>query len=274
MLPNKKQTEQKCYDLTKTYVINKLNRKTRKYINDVYPILRDNLVIPSERPDFIVNSDSVSYAIEHFMVDFCNDGVNNNQSESMLASKEVSGIFNKYHDPDIGTIKDADMEDAVIDIESEVNKIKNIASKFDYDKYVEAFTRTFQRHYKNISEYKKNDCLNNENIKMGFLIEFHCDTDLMQSVWNGSIVSFPSSCKSFPLTEAIKKLIEESTELDFVIISQFSEGVFIEASDVKIYEPNNMAQSIEKQRVRVYDRVIYPDIKKHITLNLEKNPTE
>lgn len=267
---DKKDAELKCYQYTKDFISTKVNIKIRKYINSIFPITDDYMLLTSERPDFVVNRDSISYAIEHFMVDFCNDGIDNNQSKSKLANREVGGIFKKYHDASIGTIKDSDMEAAIADIESQVNRISNIALSFDYKKYVEAFTRIFNHHYKNIITYKSNPELSNKNARVGFLIELHCDTNLVHALLNGSVVSFDTARKSFPLTKEIATLLQNATELDFVIVSQFNEGVYIEASDAKIYVPNDMETSLKKQRVTVYDEIIYPDIRRNVTLNLKK----
>ena len=255
---DKYQTEQRCFELTRDYVANRANEKTRKYINSLMPLCDKNFIpIKSERPDFVVNYGEYSYAIEHFLVDFCNDGINNNQSESRRANQDVMSIYKKYHDPDIGTIKDTDIVCATQDIEEELNKILNISLSFDYEKYVEAFRRVFEQHYSRVNDYLSNKFINGNIMKIGFLIEFHCDTTLMHAVYNNARVAFNGVHKPFPLTKDIVDIISAATKLDFVMVSQFNEGVSIEAQDVRIYEPKDMDKSIREQRIKIYDKVFY-----------------
>ncbi len=76
--------------------------------------------------------------------------------------------------------------------------------------------------------------------------------------------------KAFPLTKEIVDLISTATKLDFVVISQFDEGVSVEARDVRIYEPKDMDKSIREQRIKIYDKIYYEKTKKNITINLER----
>ncbi len=269
---DKKELEQRCLDLTRDYIATHANNKTRKYINSLIPINNEDFIlVPSERPDFVANYQDCSYAIEHFLIDFCNDGVNNNQSESRRANRDVTGIYNKYHDPEVGTIKESDIYDATKDIESEINKISNIPLSFDYEKYVEAFSRVFNHHYSHISDYLSNEALINQNIKVGFLIEFHCDTTLMHANKQNADYIFQGKHRPFPLTKDISDVISDACKLDFVIISQFNEGVCVDSQDVRIYEPNHMNRSIDKQHITIFDRVYYTKIRKNITLNINKD---
>ncbi len=270
----KKYAELSCLKLTKEYIELRTSLTVRKYIHSLCPIVDEKLsVLQSERPDFIINDDSnsCSYAIEHFLIDFCYDGPNNNQSKSKRASREVSDIYHRYHDPLIGTINDKDIDSATADIEAEINSIANIASSFDYDKYIDGFKRVFGQHYGNLETYKKNKHINGSKIKTGFIIELHCDTTLMHAGWNGSVVSFKGKHRPFPITKDMISIIQSAAELDFVILSQFNEGVFTEASDVRILEPRNIGYSIDKQHIHIYDKIYYPKINKHIKLNIEKN---
>lgn len=270
----KKYSELNCLKLTKEYIEFRTNLTVRKYIHSLCPIVDERLsVLQSERPDFIINDDSnsCSYVIEHFLIDFCYDGPNNNQSKSKRASREVSDIYHRYHDPLIGTINDKNIVSATADIEAEINSIANIASSFDYNKYIDGFKRVFGQHYGNLETYKKNKHINCSRIKTGFIIELHCDTTLMHAGWNGSVVSFKGKHRAFPITKDMISIIQSATELDFVILSQFNVGVFTEASDVRILEPRNLGYSIDKQHIRIYDKIYYPKINKHIKLNIEKN---
>ena len=270
----KKNAELSCLTLTKEYIKVRTNLTVRKYIHSLCPIIDERMnIIQSERPDFIINDDtnSCSYAIEHFLIDFCYDGPNNNQSKSKRASKEVTDIYHRYHDPSMGTINDKDIGSAAADIETEINSITNIASSFDYDKYIDGFKRSFGKHYGNLETYKTNKLINSSIIKTGFIIELHCDTTLMHASWNGSVVSFKGNHRAFPITKDMISIIQSATELDFVILSQFNVGVFTEASDVRILEPRNLDYSIDKQHIRIYDKINYPRINKHIKLNIEKN---
>lgn len=269
---DKKQLEQRCIELTRDYIESRVNEKTRKYINSLVPICDKSFIpITSERPDFVVNYGEYSYVIEHFLVDFCNDGVNNNQSESRRANRDVISIYKKYHDPDIGTIKDTDIVCATQDIEDEMNKIINISLSFDYGKYVEAYRRVFEHHYSRVDDYLSNKLIKGNITKIGFLIELHCDTTLMHAVYNNANVSFKGTHKAFPLTKDIVDLICAATKLDFVMVSQFNEGVSVEAQDVRIYEPKDMDKSIQEQRITVYDKVYYEGIKKNITIDYKRN---
>ena len=119
--------------------------------------------------------------------------------------------------------------------------------------------------------YKTNILISGSIIKTGFIIELHCDTTLMHASWNGSVVSFEGKHRAFPLTKDIISIIQTAPELDFVILSQFNEGVYTEACDVRLFEPRNIGHSIDIQRIRIYDKIYYPKINKHIKLNIEKN---
>lgn len=264
---NKKLLEKRCFDLTREYVSTRTNLKVRKYISSLIPICNENLMLySSERPDFVGALGDNYYAVEHFMIDFCNDGINNNQSESRRANNDVMDIYNKYHDPYLGTIKDTDINDATQDIENEINKISNIALAFDYDKYIEAFRRSFEKHYSRVDDYLSNEIIKGNCIKIGFLIEFHCDTTLMHAIYNNSTVSFQGQHRPFPMTREIIDLFDNARKLDFIIVSQFNEGVSVEAQDVRIYEPSNLEDSLMKQRITVYDKVCYSKIKRNVTL--------
>jgi len=265
-MSNKKQLEMKCFNATQDFINGKLGLKSRKYLRLLLP--NEVQVVQSERPDFILADEKETYLLEHFMVDFCYDGQKNNQSESRRAGREINDIFTKFHDPTIGTIKDSDIDEAVSVIESEVNKITNITQKFDYEKYVQAFRRVFFEHYKRVSEYRKNPEVKDENIKVGFLIEFHCDTSLLNAIYNGSIVYLKGARKPFPMTADILNMFKDARDLDFIIISQFDEGVATEARYVTAFEPRNIKRSLELQRISVYDSVYYLDVTKNIKLNV------
>ena len=269
---NKKQLEQRCLDLTREYISTHVNLKVRNYINSIVPICNEKLeLIPSERPDFVGVFDDCYYVVEHFLIDFCNDGINNNQSKSRRANRDVMGIYKKYHDPVVGTIKDTDIDAATQDIKNEINKISNISLSFDYEKYVEAFRRVFDQHYFRLDDYLSNEIIKSKCIKTGFLIEFHCDTTLMHAMLNNSVVTFQGKHKPFPLTKEIVEIIRGASKLDFIIISQFNEGVCVSAEDVRIYEPGNMSRSLETQRVTIFDKVFYTKIQKNITIEIKKD---
>ena len=91
----------------------------------------------------------------------------------------------------------------------------------------------------------------------------------MHAVYNNATVTFKGTHKAFPLTKEIVDLISTATELDFVIVSQFNEGVSVEAQDVRIYEPKDMDKSIREQRITVYDKVYYERIKKNLTIDFK-----
>ena len=119
---DKKLAESNCYEQTKLFIGSRVSAKVRKYINSVFPINNAGLLlVPSERPDFVANYEDRSYILEHFMIDYCYDGPSNNQSQSHLENRKMADIYKKYHDSEIGTIKDSDMDAAIIDIEKEVN---------------------------------------------------------------------------------------------------------------------------------------------------------
>ncbi len=264
----KKQLEKQCFDLTVQFIENNVSIKSKKYIKSICPV--SSQYIQDETPDFVINSATCSYLIEHFMIDYCNDGINNNQSQSRRAERDIHDIYLHYHDDEIGTVRDENISNALSDLEKEMNKIVNFSSDFDYLKYVDACKRTFYKHYNNISEYKHNLNAINGNLKMGFLIEFHNDTTLIEGMYNGSIVQFSGKQKMFPMTSDIVNLFSQANDLDFIIVSQFNMGVLTEARDVRIYEPKNMEKSIKTQRIRVYDSVFFPKIEKNIRFKLEE----
>ncbi len=266
VIDQKKQLELRCLETTKDYVKRHVNSREKKYFNSIVPINYGE-VMPAERPDFIIKADDFTYLIEHFMVDFCYDGRAHNQSQSKLANSEIMGIYNEYHDPTIGTIKDERMEEATEKIEHSLNRVMDLPNRFNYFEYVEGFRTIFSKHYERIEEYKKKA---EGKIKIGFLIEFHREAHILVAERNGLKEIFKGQRKEFPLTKEIYEIVANAKELDFVIISQYDEGVPIEAKDVKIYEPRNIAESLQKQKIVVYDRVYYESIKANIHLNLAR----
>lgn len=191
------------------------------------------------------------------MVDYFYDGISKNQSKSKLEVKELRKIYNNYHDDENG-IDDSNIPHAVSDIQEYMNRIANYHKYFDYKSYIDGFINSYQKHYIRIPEYRKNKLLDNHKPKMGFLIEFHCDTLGVMAEYNGSKVLFNTlgDCQ-FPMTKDVIYIIEESKELDFVIISQFKEGIDYKPESVLIFEPRNMKESIEKQKIKVYDSVTF-----------------
>ncbi len=261
----KRQHERDCWEKTIEYVMHRMNKTERRYFSSIVPINAD--VVSADRPDLIMHYQDHTYLLEHFMVDFCYDGRAHNQSQSKLANSEIMGIYNEYHDPTTGTIKDERMEEATEKIEHSLNRVKDLPNKFNYFEYVEGFRTIFSKHYERMEEYKKKA---EGKKKIGFLIEFHREAHMLVAERNGLKEIFKGQRKEFPLTKEIYEIVANAKELDFVIISQYDEGVPIEAKDVKIYEPRNMAESLQKQKIVVYDRVYYESIKADIHLNLAR----
>lgn len=265
-MTDKKAQEQHCLDTTKDYVSNRLSKKVRSYFYSLCPI---NLnCIQNERPDFVINHKDCSYAIEHFLVDFCFDGPNNNQSNSKRATKDLNAIYNKYHDPENGTIKDEDVEAARSELQKLVNTTTNLTQKYDYNNFLDAFIRVFNAHHDRVAAYRNNSAILGREVKVGFLIELHFVSALLCAKLNGSNVYFSNREKFFPMTKEILALLTSATDLDFVIISQYHEGVPLDAKDVKIYEPQNISKSLDIQRIKVFDEVSYLDIERNIVLKV------
>ena len=267
-MDKKKQDEKRCLDTTMAYVQHRMNKRERAYVASILPV--HSRVQQSERPDFVINVEGKSYLIEHFLIDFCYDGPKNNQSKSKIETHHINGIFNTYHDPEICTIRDENKESALKDIEMEVNRLINISNGFNYNEYVYAFTTVFLDHYDRIESYKRSTLIENRSVKMGFLIEFHCDSFGISARLNGAEVRFCSSQPAFPITQDIIDIIEQSKNLDFVIISQYKEGVPVESQCVRIFEPNNIKRSLDIQQIKVFDEAFYPMIKKEVNLRLSK----
>ena len=266
-MSDKKQCELRCFDTTMEYVRHRLNSRERDYFESIFP--SDLRPQQSERPDFIMNSQGVTYLIEHFLIDFCYDGPKNNQSRSKRENRAVKGIYDQYHDPTIGTIKEEDKEAALSDIETEINRIVNISNIFNYDKYMDAYIRVYSEHYNRIESYKKNTMINNNTIKMGFLIEFHCETFGISAMYNGGEVRFHNPQPAFPMTNEIINLFSRSEDLDFIIVSQYMEGLPTEAKYVRAFEPGNIKRSIDVQRIKIYEKVFYHPLNKELSLVLE-----
>ncbi len=262
---SKKETEKKCFDTTRKYIQQHATNKERKYFYSVVPI--EQIVKQRERPDFVIDTAECSYLIEHFMVDFCYDGPRNNQSQSKRASRGLQEIYEKYHDDQEG-IKDSEMDDAVVDIENAINDLTNLTQSFVYEDFVKAFKRTFDEHYDRVSDYKRECDAKSQNMKIGFLIELHYIPALMHATYNGSIFFSNKKNREFPLTQDIVEIIKAAKDLDFVIISQYDEGVPLDSKDVKIYEPKNLAHSLKVQGVKVFDGIIYLNRKSNIKIEL------
>ncbi|SCX09595.1 hypothetical protein SAMN02910339_01365 [Lachnospiraceae bacterium YSD2013] len=266
----KKEVEKKCYDSTKEYVNKYISRKQREYFLSLFPI-NSLVAVPNERPDFIADSKECSYLIEHFMIDFCYDGPKNNQSQSKRAGRGFHDIFEKYHDPSVGTIKDENLKNATDEIEKAVNSLSNISNQFDYDKFIRRLNEVFKAHRDNIGEYINNNEVNSSNYKVIFLIEFHCETCLLRAHYKGVEVSFAGAKRAFPITRDFIKLFENSKEIDYIILSQFDEGIPTEARDVKIFDTKNIEESICRQKITVYDKVSYLNITRKTVIKLEDN---
>ncbi len=266
VIDQKKQLELRCLDTTKDYVKRHVNSREKKYFNSIVPINYGE-VMQAERPDYIIKTGDCTYLIEHFMVDFCYDGRAHNQSQSKLANSEIMGIYNDYHDPVIGTIRDEMMEEATKKIEHSLNRVKDLQNKYKYSDFVNGFRTIFDKHYGKIKEYMK---ASEGKTKIGFLIEFHREAHWLIAERNGIQERFNGQHKIFPLTKEIYDIITNAKMLDFVIISQYDEGLPGEAKDVKIYEPRNMSEALRQQKVVVYDKVGYEGINANIHLNLAR----
>lgn len=267
-MDKKKQAELNCYNTMLSYVQHRFNKQEREYFSAIMPLEANPQ--QSEKPDFIINTDVKTYLIEHFLIDFCYDGPKKNQSKSKLEKRNIEKIFNTYHDPTLGTIADEDKDEALSDIEAEINSITNISNTFIYKEYCDAFNNTFSDHYRKIESYKNNSLIENDQIKIGFLIEFHCNTFRIGAKRNGSSFYFHTIQPAFPMTKDIIDIIVQAHDLDFVIISQYSEGVPMDAKSVRIIEPNNSQKSLNVQRIKVYDEVFYPELNMRIELNREE----
>lgn len=108
-------------------------------------------------------------------------------------------------------------------------------------------------------------------MKIGFLIEFHRSTLFMNAKYNGTTVRLGNDKKQFPMTTEILNIIKGAVDLDFVIIAQYDEGTATEVRDVKIYEPRNIKESIEKQRIKVFDSVTYEKNNAEVKLLVKKD---
>ena len=62
---DKKQLEMRCFSVTRKYLKEHFSKKERLYAYSLFPF--DLPVSQSERPDFLVNTDAVSYLLEHFI---------------------------------------------------------------------------------------------------------------------------------------------------------------------------------------------------------------
>ncbi len=91
----------------------------------------------------------------------------------------------------------------------------------------------------------------------------------MRAKYKGSDVSFGTmGSAQFPLTSDIVNIIEQGKDLDFVIVSQYGEGIDYIPKSVWIFEPNRMKESIDIQRIKVYDSVYY--LKDKINIKLQR----
>ena len=264
----KHEREKRCFEKTWNYINSKCSIKIQKYIKSVMSIDNYDNIIMSDSPDLIIINEENCIGLEHFMTDYCNDGPSNNQSKSRLAENELKSIYNEYHDDEKG-IDDSNIQEAADRIQNYMNSVAAIHETFDYKKYCEAFERGFRKHYKSLSEYKKNKFLIDRSYKLGFLIEFHCDTLAMRAKYKGSDVSFGTmGSTQFPLTGDIVDIIKQGKDLDFVIVSQYEEGIDYIPKSVWIFEPNRMKESIDIQRIKVYDSVYY--LKDKINIKLQR----
>ncbi len=256
-MDSKQEKELKCWNQA-TADLMKLNRRTRKFANSIIPI--NAQVIQSDRPDFVINDGGTSYVIDHFLVDFCYDGPQNNQSQSSLTTRSIHNMYTKYHDDEIGTIKDCDMESAYEDINDETRRIIQISNSFEYGKFFEAFERIFVGHAGKIDGYKKNSFVKNSNIRSGFLIEFHCSTFNMCALLNNQVTEFKAKKSVFPITKDIISLFQSNPNLDFIILAQYDEGFMTDVKNVFIFDLHDLHKSLEVQNIKVYDSVFYKKI--------------
>lgn len=266
-----KNDEIRCLNKTIEYINSICGTKVEKYINSVIPIKNINSfdIKEQERPDFVLRKDDCAYGIEHFMVDFCYDGINNNQSKSKLSRRDSRDIYHKYHNDEVG-LENEDVENARKDMEKFINHNSNISLSFEYDRFVDGFKKAFDKHYTKIDEYKENSFLKGICNKMGFLIEFHCDTFMINAYIDGNPIYFRNTKNMpFPLTKDIVNIFRKADKLDFIILSQFSEGIESDARSVLVFEPQNIDESLKKQRLKIYDKVGYYKIEKKVKLYIE-----
>lgn len=173
-----------------------------------------------ERPDFILENDSLHIGVEHFLVDTLTkerekktkDNMPVYDSFSRQHDKKVQDIYDKYNGDITGR-----GEDALSDIMSFVSDSIIAQSAFDCYLFEKAFVTIFYNHLMNACAYREHNVS-----KLGFLCEIDIPTDdYMWLVRRGSNC-YEQKINSIPMLNLMAFLIDfalKSDVLDFVILT-------------------------------------------------------
>ena len=257
-MDSKKSVEKNCLNKTQKYISRA--PKASKYILE----LLSGKVINSERPDFLIESESGVIGVEHFLIDTLIG--KKKAARSRMRKSEIQRTFDKYHETIDGNEKNALKAIEAI-VQSDVDAIQN----FDYQRFISEFERIITKHSDRVIEYKN---LHGELLKTVFLIEI--------PIFRNKIIGINMNYKQeeikgrrFPITvEMLKVLKKISSNVDYVIISVMHENYKEYPYVVYAFDSSRFEESIVLQIKEIYRSFTYEwqtkPVKVKVKLNLEK----
>ncbi|WP_455682886.1 hypothetical protein [Thomasclavelia sp.] len=200
-----------------------------------FKLVSDN---SQERPDFILEKNNKLIGIEHFHIDLLYADEKKHTGLSRFTYKDIRNLFNEYHVKAINnTFELKDVNNASKDLENILNELIDRNNTFDYNLFIKEWSRIFNKHYKNINEYKKVNNL----YKLGFLIEIRRYFKFPYICYhNNSII--PVRSKSIPITKEIAKYLNKYDDgVDFFIIAV--KGLLDDYASIQFYDKSNIAKA-------------------------------
>ena len=211
-----------------------------------------------ERPDFVkqVKAHSMHFVIgiEHFRVDHSSmkktDG--SIASTGIMYQKDLRIMKDKYHNNAV------DLEQ----LPSEATReILDIAAKqairtqyLTYDKFLESFKYSMEKHLKKVDIYKKNiqEIATHRCIKICFLIEIY--TEFSNLILNDKRGAHKNITGLMPLFGDIIRLLEgvDKQQVQYIVL-QLNSTEYTDKSGIIAFSTGNIKKQLEKQNIPVYE---------------------
>lgn len=252
--------ERKCIeDLLKM----RCGKETKKYLSQLSGYELDETW--EESPDFLFRKDDSVIGIEHFVVDMFPQ---ENRAGSRMVYEQQSELFTEHHD---SLMQDTfDDKKACTGMENLLQTQMDMVSTFNYDSFLNEFSRIVYRHGKKIDRYvERLNAQKPSDMKLFFLVEMrHVITQLYSK-------NFPVKCIRKDGAAVLKhRLTQIPFTFDFLnIFKTFIgkvNGIIIMSyefndafngltniSFIDLKDENAMYEGLCKQKIEIYKSFSY-----------------
>ena len=253
-----KDNRKNCLEMTKNYI-------SRASVSSRYILkILSGDVVEGERPDFLIENQSGTVGVEHFLIDTLIG--KKKAARSRIRKSEIKRTFDKYHDSIEGN-----EENALKEIESIVQSDVDAVQNFEYKRFVSEFERIINEHSANVKEYKE---LHEDINKLAFLIELPISKNKMIGLRRDG-TNEEIKGERFPITIDMLRILKGiSNTVDYIIISVMHENYHNRPFVVYAFGNSNFEESIAPQLKEVYRSFTYDwqtmPFKAKVKLNLER----